>query len=137
MTAASQGKGARPEGGRRTILIVDDEADMVESCARICRCEGFACVTAVDGREALALFERQRPALLCTDLRMPGFDGLELLRQAKRIDPSVPVLVLTGYVSEASVREALRAGASAYLAKPFTVRQFSETVNRALGLESA
>ena len=135
LPTAARAEDARPKGGRRTILIVDDEADMVESCARICRRGGFTCVTAVESRDALALFERMRPDLLCTDLRMPGFDGLELVRQVKLIDSSVPVLVLTGYVSEASAREALLAGASAYLAKPFTVRQFCETVNRALGLE--
>src|SRR3990172_6351542 len=89
-------------GGKKTILIVDDEADMVESCARIFRRGGFACLTTSDSREALALFRQERPDLLLTDLRMPDLDGLELLRQAKRIDPAIPVVVLTAYVSETS-----------------------------------
>lgn len=122
-------------GRRKTILIVDDEADMVESCARIFRRGGFTCLTTSDSREALALFQRERPDLLLTDLRMPGLDGLELLRQAKRIDPAVPVVVLTAYVSETSAREVLEAGASAYLAKPFTAHQLRSTVEQTLGLQ--
>ena len=119
---------------QRKILIVDDEADMLESCARIIRRGGYSCITTSNSREALALFEREHPDLLITDLRMPGLDGLELLRQAKRIDPRIPVVVFTAYVSQASAREALEAGATSYLAKPFTADQLKQTVDRALGL---
>jgi len=122
-------------GGRpRKILILDDEADMVESCARICRRSGHTCLTATDASEALALFELERPDLLITDLRMPDRSGIEVLRQAKQIAPHVPVVVITAYVSEASAHEALQAGATAYLPKPFTAYQLRQTVDSALGL---
>lgn len=124
----------RTAGGPRKILICDDEADMVESCARICRRSGHICLTATDASEALALFERERPDLLITDLRMPDRSGLEVLRQAKQIAPHVPVVVITAYVSEASAHEALQAGATAYLPKPFTAYQLRQTVDSALGL---
>jgi CheY-like chemotaxis protein len=130
----SEKAGRTETRGQRTILIVDDEADMLESCARIIRRGGYHCVTTSNSRDALALLDRERPALLITDLRMPDLDGLKLLREVKRIAPSIPVVVVTAYVSEASSREALEAGAASYLAKPFTALQLQQTVAQALGV---
>lgn len=118
---------------RRTILVVDDEIDMLETCARIFRRSGYACLTAASGQEALAVLERQRPDLIFTDLRMPRGDGLTFLRRAKQVAPEIPVVVFTAYVSESSAREVLDAGAAAYLAKPFTASQLRQAVERTLG----
>lgn len=121
---------------RRTILVVDDEADMLETCARIFRRSGYTCFTTVNPQEALALLERVRPDLVLADLKMPRVDGLKLLRQAKQVAPEIPVVIFTAYVSEASAREALEAGAAAYLPKPFTAAQLRLAVEHALGGES-
>lgn len=118
---------------RRTILVVDDEADMLETCARIFRRSGYTCLTTVNPQEALALLERVRPDLMLADLKMPWIDGLTLLRQAKQVAPEIPVVIFTAYVSEASAREALEAGAAAYLPKPFTTAQLRVTVEQAMG----
>ena len=120
---------------RRTILVVDDEADMLETCARIFRRSGYTCLTTASSQEALGLLERVRPDLILTDLRMPRGDGLTLLRQAKQVAPQIPVVIFTAYVSEASAREALEAGAVAYLPKPFTAAQLRRIVEHALGGE--
>jgi len=120
----------------RTILVVDDEIDMLDTCARILRRSGYTCFTTASGQEALALLQRERPDLILTDLRMPRVDGLTLLRRAKELAPQIPVVIFTGYVSEASAREALEAGASSYLAKPFTASQLRLMVERVLSGES-
>jgi CheY-like chemotaxis protein len=136
LTALLKGVAAKVErklARGRTILVVDDEADMVETCARIFRRSGDTCVTTTNPQDALALVERVRPNLILTDLRMPGVDGLTLLRQIKQVAPETPVVIFTAYVSEASAREALEAGAAAYLAKPFTAAQLRLTVERVLG----
>ena len=75
---------------RPRILIVDDEPEMVESCQRILGRAGYRCLTTTDPREALARLETERPDLLLTDLKMPGVDGMELLRHARRADPHIP-----------------------------------------------
>jgi CheY-like chemotaxis protein len=117
---------------RRTVLVVEDDADMRETCARILRRSGHVCLTAANGREALALLQHERPDLILADLRMPEVDGLALLRQSRHLAPEIPVAIFTAYVSEESAREALNAGAAAYLAKPFSPSQLRQTVEQML-----
>lgn len=117
---------------RRTILVVDDETDMLENITRIFRRTPHECLTAAGGREALALLERHLPDLVLTDLRMPGLDGLALLRAIKRVSPDTPVVIFTAYASDSAAGEAIRAGATAFLPKPFSAAQLLETVQDAL-----
>jgi CheY-like chemotaxis protein len=129
MTAAETpaGHAASP----RYVLVVDDEPDMRVNVARILRRGGHECVMAGSGEEALSLLQERRPDLILTDLRMPGMDGLALLRAVRQHVPPIPVVVVTAYASEATAREALAAGASAFLAKPFTGAQLLDAVRSA------
>lgn len=116
-----------------TVLVVDDEPDMLDNVARILRRGGaYACLTAGSARDALALVERDRPDLILTDLRMPGMDGLALLRAVKRLSPPIPVVIFTAYASEATAQEALAAGAAAFLAKPFSRAELLQAVRGSL-----
>jgi len=117
---------------RERILIVDDEPDMVENCQRILGRAGYRCLTATDPQQALALLESERPDLLLTDLKMPGMDGMELLRNARQIDPQMPVIILTAFATIESAVAAVKAGAFDYLPKPFSVDQLTLAVDRAL-----
>ena len=96
--------------GRRTVLVVDDDPDMVETCARILQRGGYDCLTATGGREALDLLRRHRLDLILTDLRMPEMDGLTLLAHARRDAPTVPVVIFTAYGSMETARQAREAG---------------------------
>jgi two-component system response regulator HydG len=115
-----------------TIVIVDDEPDMVENCARILRRAGHRCLTATDPHRALALVESDAPDLLLSDLKMPGMDGIELLRRAHDVDPSLPVIMITAFASIESAVAAVKEGAFDYLPKTFTVDQLQVSVERAL-----
>jgi DNA-binding NtrC family response regulator len=117
---------------RERILIVDDEPDMVENCQRILGRAGYRCLTATDPRGALALLESERPDLLLTDLKMPGVDGMELLRHARQVDQEMPVIILTAFATIESAVAAVRAGAFDYLPKPFSADQLTLAVDRAL-----
>jgi CheY-like chemotaxis protein len=123
--------------GGGTVLIVDDDPDMVETCARILRSNGHACLTATGGRAALDLLRRQPLDLILADLRMPEMDGLTLLAHARRLAPQVPVVIFTAYGSMETARQARQAGAAAYLAKPFGVNELREVVTRALAAPAA
>jgi two-component system response regulator HydG len=114
------------------VLIVDDEPDMVDNCARILRRAGYRCLTAVDPQRAAALLESERPDLLLTDLKMPGLDGLALLRRAKELDPALPVVVVTAFATIESAVAAIKDGAFDYLPKNFSVDQLTLVVERAL-----
>lgn len=125
MTAAGS-----PDG--RQVLVVDDEPDMLVNVARILRRSHYECVTAASGEEAMALFQQRRPDLILTDLRMSGMDGLALLRAVRQQAPPIPVVIFTAYASEATAQQALAAGASAFLPKPFTGARLLEAVRAAL-----
>jgi DNA-binding NtrC family response regulator len=114
------------------VLVVDDESDLAESCARLLRRRGYRVVTAnscASGRAALA---GASPALLVSDVRLPDGDGLDLVRTATALTPPVPSIVISGYLSATSQTAARAAGAVAFLAKPFTNDAFSRAVETAL-----
>jgi DNA-binding NtrC family response regulator len=114
------------------VLVVDDEPDMVENCARILKRMGCQCLTATDPLRALALVETERPDLLLTDVKMPAMDGLELLRRAHEIDSALPVILITAFASIESAVDAIKAGAFDYLPKHFSIEQLRVAVERGL-----
>jgi DNA-binding NtrC family response regulator len=114
------------------VLIVDDEPDMVENCARILRRAGHHCLTETDPGKALALVETERPDLVLTDVKMPGIDGMELLRRARSLDPALPVILVTAFATIESAVEAIKEGAFDYLPKNFSVEQLRVAVERGL-----
>ncbi|MBI2014168.1 MAG: sigma-54-dependent Fis family transcriptional regulator [Candidatus Rokubacteria bacterium] len=114
------------------VLVVDDEPDMVENCARILKRAGLQCLTATGPRRALALVETERPDLLLTDVKMPGMDGMELLRRAREVDPALPVVLITAFATIESAVAAIKDGAFDYLPKNFSVEQLRVAVERGL-----
>ncbi len=122
----------RREMSPARILLVDDEPDMLENCSRILSRQGHTCVTASSGRAALAILEQERPDLLVTDLKMPEMDGMGLLRHAHELDPTLPVIMLTGFATIESAVVAVKEGAFDFLPKDFSVDQLRVAVERAL-----
>ena len=118
-----------PVHGR--ILIADDDSLMARLLGNVVSREGLTPLLAKDGTEALQLVRAGDPDVLLTDMRMPGMDGMELMRKAKEIDPELPVILITGFAQVQGAVEALRAGAD-YLAKPFEHQQVLRVVLRAL-----
>src|ERR1051326_1744612 len=117
---------------RERLLIVDDEPEMVENLVRLLRREGYRCLSAMDGKKAAEILEAQRPALMLTDLKMPEMDGMDLLRRAHKIDPALPVIMITAFSTIESAVQAIREGAFDYLPKNFTADQLRVSVERAL-----
>ncbi len=121
--------GDRSEVSR--ILILDDEPDMVESCRRILERGGHDCLGTSDPARAIAMLEADSPDVVVTDLRMPGMDGLEMMRRARELDPDRPVIMLTAFATVESAVAAVKAGAFDYLPKPFSLDQLTVAVDRA------
>ena len=114
------------------ILLVDDEADMLENCSRLLRGMGYASLAASNGEEALKALEEKAPSLVLSDLAMPCMGGIELLRHVKERWPEIPVILFTAFGSIESAVEAIRGGAFDYLPKPFTADQLRHSIDRAL-----
>jgi DNA-binding NtrC family response regulator len=115
-----------------SVLVVDDEEYVRESVAEILRRSGFSVRTARGMDEAVAAPGLDGVDAVLTDLRMPGRDGLELLREALRVDPSLPVIVLTAHGTITSAIECMKAGAFHYLQKPVDPDELVLTIRRAL-----
>lgn len=113
------------------ILIIDDEPEALENCRRILSRVPYACLLASDPNDALDMLERERPGLVLTDLRMPKLDGMEVLAAAKRKDPTVLVVLMTGHATIGTAVTAMRHGAFDYLAKPFTSDELVQVARRA------
>ena len=114
------------------ILVADDEPGVRESLAEVLRDAGYRVRTAADGAAALAALEEDEFAVVVTDLRMPGADGLAVLRRTRELAPQTAVVVMTAHSSIESAVEALRAGATDYLLKPVIFEDILVKVERLL-----
>ncbi len=118
---------------RPRILVVDDEASIRDLMAKTLALAEYDVDVAPDGRTALERMRLQPYDLLIADLKMPGIDGLSVIREAKRYKADLPVIIITGYSTESAAIEAVNLGVSGYLTKPFRVPQVLAAVAKALG----
>jgi CheY-like chemotaxis protein len=116
----------------RTILVVDDEPDLVVNCERLLQREGHSCIHAHTGPDAIRRIDGERPDLVVTDLRLPGAGGLTVARHARSRVPPIPVILITAYDSPQARSAARESGVDAYLAKPFSNAALLDAVQRAL-----
>ena len=126
---------ARPATGaaRPRVLVVDDEASIRDLLAKTLALAEYEVDVAPDGRSALERMRMYPYDLLIADLKMPGMDGLTVIREAKRYKADLPVLIITGFSTESSAIEAVNLGVTGYLTKPFRVPQVLAAAARALG----
>jgi two-component system response regulator CpxR len=113
------------------VLLVDDEEEFVKALAERLELRGFKIRVALNGERALEMLQDESPDVMVLDLRMPGIDGLEVLRRVKKTAPEVQVIILTGHGSEADRQMALRSGAFEHLQKPVDITRLIDTLNRA------
>jgi two-component system, OmpR family, response regulator CpxR len=113
------------------ILLVDDEREFVTTLSERLLMRDMGSVVAYDGRSALDLIESDEPDVMILDLRMPGIDGIEVLRRVKKSNPNIEVIILTGHGSEEDRKVCMELGAFAYLQKPVDIDLLSETLKKA------
>ena len=118
------------------ILIVDDEVRFRELYAQTLEDSGFTAQTAASAEEALSVIQDSAPALVVSDVRMPGADGIELLRKTRQTRPELPFLLVTAYADVRGAVTALRLGAVDYLAKPVDLDELVAAVRDALGVKA-
>lgn len=139
---AQRTKSERPAGGRTRpdpgtsrarVLVVDDEDAIRDLLSRTLALADYEVDSAPDGRTALDRMRIIDYDLLITDLRMPGVDGLSVIREARRLNAEIPIIIVTGHSSEASAIEAINLGVQGYLVKPFRVPRVLAAAAKALG----
>lgn len=132
-SAAAPARVSTPAAGRPRVLVVDDEATIRDLLSKTLALAEYDVDLAPDGRTALERLRIIPYDLLITDLKMPGVDGLAVIREARRLKADIPVIIITGFSTEASAIEAVNLGVSGYLTKPFRVPRVLAAAAKALG----
>jgi DNA-binding response OmpR family regulator len=113
------------------ILLVDDEVDFVSSISDLLDLRDLRSYTALSGEEALLFVGENIPDIIVLDLRMPGLDGMDVLRRVKQHYPAIQVIILTGHGNDLDEAEARELGAFDYLTKPVDIEVLAERIRAA------
>jgi DNA-binding NtrC family response regulator len=113
------------------ILLVDDEEQFVKTLAERIQMRDLGPKVALNGEQALKLIDDQVPDVIVLDLKMPGMDGMELLRRIRKAYPEVQVIILTGHGTAKDEKEARKLGAFDYLQKPVDIEKLMSTIKKA------
>ena len=119
------------------VLIIDDEKAILDSLSSILSDEGFQVFKAMDGREGLSLFVREKPETVLLDVWMPEMDGLEVLKEIRKINQNAMVIVISGHGTISTAVEAVKIGAYDFLEKPLSIDKVLEVISRGMGKEKA
>jgi len=115
-----------------SILIVDDEPDVLDICEKVLVKAGYTVFTAPNAAQARRLFDDEDLDLVILDIHMPEEDGISLLKHVHKMDPKLPAILITGYAAVSSVLDAIRLNAREYLCKPFTMKKLLAVVESSL-----
>ncbi len=126
----------KPKRFKETILLVDDDPEILWVFSKILSEEGYRIITAEEGKKALAEIEEEKPDLVILDLVMPGMDGIQTLKKAKEIDENLLVIILTAYGSIESAVKAIKLGAYDYLTRPIDNERMKIVIKNALKTQS-
>ncbi len=116
----------------KEILVIDDEQMILEMLDQILSSAGYVVRTALGGKEALELFTEHPVKLVLTDIKMPGIDGYQLLREIKKKEPDARIVLMSGYSNDLSIREAIELGADEFVVKPFKGREILQVLESAM-----
>jgi two-component system chemotaxis response regulator CheY len=114
------------------ILLIDDDEMTLMMLRAILTDAGYTVTATADGPRGIDLYKELRPELVLLDIGLPGMSGMQVLRELRRFDPEANVIVISGYTSQASVREAMKNGARKFLEKPVDGKKLVETVRQSL-----
>ena len=135
MDALKQVASQRPTTAQLDVLIIDDEAVFAEACSQTLESKGYKAAVAKNGPQGLQLAGTAHPSVVLLDLKMPGMDGMEVLRQVSEIRPDIRVIIITAYGTIESAVEAMKLGAADFIQKPFAPEEIRELVSRVMDRE--
>ncbi|MGN1400492.1 MAG: response regulator [Bacillus sp. (in: firmicutes)] len=118
------------------VLIVDDQFGIRILLNEVLQKEGYAIFQAANGMQALDIAEKNKPDLVLLDMKIPGMDGIEILKRLKELDPSIAVIMMTAYGELDMIQKAKKLGAITHFAKPFDIEDIREAVKEHLPVKN-
>src|SRR3989338_2662899 len=115
-----------------SVLVVDDDPVVVKSCERILKTEGYKIDSAVNGQHAINILQNQDYDLVITDLKMPEVNGIDLIKWMKDSKHQTGIIIITGFPSQETIKDALDLGIIDYLPKPFTPPLLTDVISKAI-----
>ena len=112
------------------ILIIDDERPIRETLEMFLREKGYEVATSEDGKQGLEAVQRERPEIVILDIRLPGMDGLEVLRRIKEKGEETQVIMITAYHDKETTKQAMKLGAYEYIHKPLDADEFENAIEK-------
>ncbi len=120
-----------------SILIVEDERLLLSSLKKALSKDGYQVTTATCGEEALDSYKKDNPDIILLDVRLPGMDGMQVLKKVKSLDGSIPIIIMTAFSGIKGAVEAIKLGAYDYIAKPFDIEELKFVLSRCLASQKA
>jgi two-component system response regulator AtoC len=117
----------------KRVLLADDEIIILLDRSRLIESMGYECCIAKDGEEAISRIHNDHPDLILTDIKMPKYDGFDILKEAKKINPPIPVILITGYGTVPLAVQAMENGAIDFIEKPVSPEKFEKVIRKVLG----
>ncbi|MFH1996516.1 MAG: response regulator [Candidatus Omnitrophota bacterium] len=117
---------------QKKLLVVDDESDVCDFVKSFFEERNYTVFTALNGNEAISIFQKEKPGLILLDVKMKSMDGLTVLRQLKAMDENVKVIMVTALDEQDKIDAARQFGAVGYITKPLVLGNLEETVERYL-----
>ena len=117
---------------QKTLLFIDDEAEFLNICKHFFEMKKFKVLTSISGLEGLKIIKSEKPDLVILDLKMPEFDGMRTLKSIRLFDKKVKVIIVTGYGTDADIRESSELGVSDFIHKPFDLNTLLKIIQKPL-----
>src|SRR5215510_3351654 len=114
------------------VLVIDDESAIRDSLKMILEYENYQYIGAASGQDGIAAVERERPDIVLVDIKMPGMDGMEVLRKLRGVDETLPVIMISGHGTNQTVVEAIKSGALDFFEKPLSSERVIVTLQNVL-----
>ena len=122
---------------KQKVLVVDDQNGIRVLLAEVLGNEGYQALQASNGKTALEIVKNESPDLVLLDMKIPGMDGLDILKHIRQINPHIKVIMMTAYGELDMIKEAMELGALMHFTKPFDIDELRQAVNRELRPDSS